>query len=196
MSNDGTPGRYPKGEAKRREILAAALALVADRGYRNSSLQEIADAVGLSKAGVLHYFDSREELIAEVLRERDAHDTATFAPENGDALVQLSRTVQHNGTVPGLVQLYSRIVVEAESPEHPAHNYIGERYETIIATFAESVRQRQADGTLNASLDPVIVARMLTAISDGLQLQWMYRQDLDMSEIFDAALALLAPPQP
>jgi len=193
VSNDGTTGRYAKGEAKRREILAAALALVAERGYRNSSLQEIADAVQLSKAGVLHYFDSREELIAEVLRERDAHDTAAFAPENDDALTQLSRTVQHNGSVPGLVQLYSRVVVEAESPQHPAHNYVRDRYATITRSFADSVRARQAAGTLDPTLDPVVVARMLTAISDGLQLQWMYNQDLDMAQVFDAALALLQP---
>ena len=196
MTTDGIPGRYPKGEAKRREILAAALTLVAERGYRNSSLQEIADAVGLSKAGVLHYFESREELLAEVLRERDEHDTATFAPADEDSLTQLSSTVRHNSSVPGLVQLYSRVVVEAEDPRHPAHNYIRERYETIAESFAASVRARQIAGELDPTLDPVVVARMLTALSDGLQLQWLYNQELDMAEVFDAALALLKPPRP
>ncbi|MWJ19451.1 TetR/AcrR family transcriptional regulator, partial [Clavibacter michiganensis subsp. michiganensis] len=49
MAVDEGPRRYAKGAARRREILEAALALIAERGYSASSLQEIADAVGISK---------------------------------------------------------------------------------------------------------------------------------------------------
>ena len=195
MTIDVPPQRYAKGEAKRREILAAALTLVADRGYRNSSLQEIADAVGLSKAGVLHYFDSREELLAEVLRERDNHDAATLVEDNEDTVTLFERTVRYNSTVPGLVHLYSRLVVESEDADHPAHDYIRDRYTDTIGSLADSIRARQATGTFAAGIDPLVVARMVTALSDGLQLQWMHNQDLDMSEVFDAAIALLARPE-
>jgi AcrR family transcriptional regulator len=191
MSIDAPARRYAKGEAKRRQILDAALAVVAERGYRNSSLQEIADAVGLTKAGVLHYFDSREELMAEVVSERDAHDRATFEGVEPDLLDTLSRTIEHNGSVPGLVQLYSRLVTEAEAPEHPAHAYVRERYDEIVTSLAESVRQRQRDGSVRGDIDPMVVARAATALSDGLQLQWLHDDTIDMSGVFDAALELM-----
>ena len=191
MSNDGPARRYAKGAAKRREILDAALAVVAEHGYRNSSLQEIADAVNLTKAGVLHYFDSREELMAEVVSERDEHDRAAFEGAEHDILDTLSRTIEHNGSVPGLVQLYSRLVAEAEAPEHPAHEYVRERYDQIVGTLADSVRQRQLAGTVRANIDPMVLARAATALSDGLQLQWLHDNSVDMSGVFDAALELM-----
>ncbi|MGO4783530.1 TetR/AcrR family transcriptional regulator [Cryobacterium sp. W22_MBD10_FK3] len=191
MSLDAPTRRYAKGAAKRREILDAALAVVAEHGYRNSSLQEIADAVGLTKAGVLHYFDSREELMAEVVRERDTHDRASFGGIETDLLGTLSRTIEHNGTVPGLVQLYSRLVVDAEAPEHPAHEYVRERYALLVDTLAASVRERQRAGSVRADLDPIVVARAATALSDGLQLQWLHDRTVDMSGVFDAALELM-----
>ncbi|MCY7290050.1 MAG: TetR/AcrR family transcriptional regulator [Cryobacterium sp.] len=187
--------RYAKGEAKRREILDAALAVVAGHGYRNSTLQEIADAVELTKAGVLHYFDSREDLMAQVLRERDLLDGVAYTPADGDSLTQLRRTVEHNRSVPGLVQLYSRVVVEAESTEHPAHAYVFERYDNLVQSLAEGVRRRQEAGTARPDLDPVVAARMVIALSDGLQLQWLHDQSLDMSAVFDAAMALVLEPR-
>jgi AcrR family transcriptional regulator len=193
VSNDLPSQRYAKGEAKRREILEAALALVAERGYRNSTLQEIADAVGLSKAGVLHYFTSRENLIAEVIRERDAQDATSFGRDATDMLDLLRKTMEHNESVPGLVELYSRLVVEAESHEHPAHDYVRERYATTTDSVAAAVRQRQEAGALSGNIDPRVLARTLIALSDGLQLQWMYNREIDMAEAFDAILALLQP---
>ena len=191
MSIDAPARRYAKGAAKRREILDAALAVVATHGYRNSSLQEIADAVGLTKAGVLHYFTSREELMAEVVSERDEHDRASLGGVDDDLLGLLSRTIEHNGTVPGLVQTYSRLVVEAEAPEHPAHDYVRERYDLIVGTLAESVRQRQGEGIVRADIDALVVARAAVALSDGLQLQWLHDTSVDMSGVFDAALELM-----
>ena len=60
--------RSVNAHKKRREILDAALEVVARNGYSRTSVRELADAVGLSQAGLLHYFDSKEHLFAEVLR--------------------------------------------------------------------------------------------------------------------------------
>lgn len=193
VTADAPTRRYAKGDARRREILAAALRVISERGYRHSSLQEIADAVGLTKAGVLHYFDSREELLAEVLRERDAVDQTSFATEADDLVAVLGSTVRHNSEVPGLVQLYSRLVVEAEAPEHPGHDYVGERYDLLVRRLGDAVRARQAAGTMRSDIDPALAARLIAAVSDGLQLQWLHDPDIDMPAAFDGLLRLLEP---
>jgi AcrR family transcriptional regulator len=51
------------------QILDQAAALFARRGFAKTSVQEIADAVGLSKAGLLHHFPSKEALREAVLAQ-------------------------------------------------------------------------------------------------------------------------------
>ena len=74
-SGTGRRGSYAKGVAKREEILTRALDVIAREGYRGASIKELADAVGLSQAGLLHYFGSKEELFTEILRKRDELDS-------------------------------------------------------------------------------------------------------------------------
>ncbi|MGY1651040.1 TetR/AcrR family transcriptional regulator [Geodermatophilus sp. SYSU D01119] len=53
-------------------ILDRAAGLFARRGYAKTSLQDVADAVGLSKAGLLHHFPSKDALHEAVLAHADA----------------------------------------------------------------------------------------------------------------------------
>jgi AcrR family transcriptional regulator len=53
-------------------ILDKAAALFAHRGFAKTSLQDIADAVGLSKAGLLHHFPSKDALHDAVLAHADS----------------------------------------------------------------------------------------------------------------------------
>ncbi|MGY1811963.1 TetR/AcrR family transcriptional regulator [Blastococcus sp. SYSU D00820] len=50
-------------------ILDRAAALFARRGFAKTSLQDVADAVGLSKAGLLHHFPSKDALRTAVLAQ-------------------------------------------------------------------------------------------------------------------------------
>ena len=52
-------------------ILDQAAALFARRGFAKTSVQDVADAVGLSKAGLLHHFPSKDALHAAVLAQAD-----------------------------------------------------------------------------------------------------------------------------
>jgi len=52
-------------------IVDRAAALFARRGFAKTSVQEIADAVGLSKAGLLHHFPSKESLWEAVVAQAD-----------------------------------------------------------------------------------------------------------------------------
>jgi AcrR family transcriptional regulator len=185
-------GPYAKGVAKRAEILRAALEVIARHGYRKTSTRELAAAAGLSEAGMLHYFGSKEQLFEAVLRARDEADTARF--ETGDTIDNLTAIIRHNGSVPGLVQLYSTFSAEAGDPEHSSHEYFVERYAGIRAALADAVRARQAAGTLDASADPETIATLLIALSDGLQVQSQYELQADTADLFSHLLDLLGGP--
>jgi AcrR family transcriptional regulator len=54
-------------------IVDSAAALFAQHGFAQTSLQSLADAVGLSKAGLLHHFPSKEALFAAAIEEVRSH---------------------------------------------------------------------------------------------------------------------------
>ncbi|PYY47482.1 TetR/AcrR family transcriptional regulator [Curtobacterium sp. MCBD17_023] len=175
-------GSYAKGIAKREEILSVALELVATQGFRRTSIKDIADAVGLTQAGLLHYFDSKDELWVAILRRRDDLDNAAQwdAP---DFAALLAAVVRHNAEVPGLVQMFVNLsAAAATDPDHPAHAYFRERYETTRARMTDDFRRMQQDGRLRTDLDPEELASVLLATSDGMQIQWLYDPTRDMAE--------------
>ena len=53
--------------AKHRAILETAARLICKRGYEGTSIQEIADACGLTKAGLYHHIESKEQLLVEIM---------------------------------------------------------------------------------------------------------------------------------
>ena len=78
-------------------ILDVAAGIFATHGYAHTSVQQVADAVGYSKPGLLHRFGSKEALYRLVLREvsRTADDIAAFAiarandPDQAVAVLEL-----------------------------------------------------------------------------------------------------------
>ncbi|MCX4705500.1 TetR/AcrR family transcriptional regulator [Streptomyces sp. NBC_01373] len=84
-------------EARRQEILEAALTLFAEKGFAHTSMADIAAASGISIGAVYRYFPSKGDLVLAVCSEGEGEripgDTATEAAE------QLRRHVdpQHNG---------------------------------------------------------------------------------------------------
>jgi AcrR family transcriptional regulator len=183
-------GPYAKGVAKRAEILRAALEVIARQGYRRTSTRELAAAAGLSEAGLLHYFGSKEKLFEAVLRARDEADLERFA--TADPIDNLTAIIRHNGSVPGLVQLYSTFSAEAGDPDHSSHEYFVERYAGIRASLADAVRARQSAGALDPAADAETIATLLIALSDGLQVQSQYDLGADPATLFTHLLELLA----
>jgi AcrR family transcriptional regulator len=187
-----TRGPYAKGVAKREEILTAALEVIARQGYRKTSTRELASAVGLSEAGLLHYFGSKEKLFEAVLRARDDADVERLG-DREDVVGKLVAIVRHNSDVPGLVQLYSTFSAEAGDPQHGAHEYFVERYQGLREGLAEAVLARQAEGTISAAADAGKLATLLIALSDGLQIQSQFQLRDEPAELLDHLLELLRP---
>ncbi|UOQ90766.1 TetR/AcrR family transcriptional regulator [Agromyces endophyticus] len=195
-------GSYAKGIAKREEILTAALEVIARNGYGRASVRELADAVGLSQAGLLHYFSSKEELFAEVLRKRDEVDREVLEADHADdpdadevsLLDGFVGVVRHNAEVPGLVQLYARLSNEATAPDHAAHAFFEERFRMFRELAADDIRAGQQRGEIPADLDAERLASILLAVSDGLQTQWLMDPSIDMAAHIEYLIGLFARP--
>ncbi|WP_034268993.1 TetR/AcrR family transcriptional regulator [Haloechinothrix halophila] len=53
---------------RRAELLALACRLFAERGFRATTVRDIADAAGILSGSLYHHFDSKESMIDELLR--------------------------------------------------------------------------------------------------------------------------------
>lgn len=60
--------RLPAAE-RRHQLLATALRTFAEQGYHQASMNDIADAAGVTKPVLYQHFGSKRELFLEVLRE-------------------------------------------------------------------------------------------------------------------------------
>ena len=61
------------------EILRKAGELFDERGYRECSLQDIADAVGIARPSLYHYFESKEEILGSLVERAVAVREQTVA---------------------------------------------------------------------------------------------------------------------
>ena len=197
---DTEPG-YAVGRRRRTQILADATRLFARDGYGDTSLQDIATAVGVSKSTLLHHYPSKELLLSAVLTERDSaiNENQGFsgAASAGEVLRSIpdgaARSAQDE---PGLIEVYAVLSCEAAPAAHPAHDYFATRFANALEYFTELFRLAQVDGDLPADRDPVHEATWLIAMWDGLQYQWLYdRERLDIATHLRAHLDDVLPPR-
>jgi AcrR family transcriptional regulator len=185
---------YAKGRAKRAELIERATTLFGEAGYRGASLREIAARCGISHAGLLHHFPSKEALLTAVLAHRDDAD-AGFVDPAGDPVQVLKGFVDlaaANAARRGIVELYTVLAAEATAVDHPAHDHFVRRYERVVGMAGETFRRAQAAGLLRDGVDPAVAARSLVALMDGLQVQWLLADgELDMAAAVRDHLALL-----
>ncbi|GAA1772164.1 TetR/AcrR family transcriptional regulator [Nocardioides hankookensis] len=53
---------------RRDELLAIAAGLFAEKGFKNTTVRDIADSAGILSGSLYHHFDSKESMVDEILR--------------------------------------------------------------------------------------------------------------------------------
>lgn len=154
-------------QARRRQLVDVTIALVAEHGPARCSLQRIADAAGVTKAGVLYHFRTKDAVI------RAAYDEV-LAGLTGE----VGRAVDAAATPAGAVEAYVTAMVGhlARHPDHgrmlaaaladPASTGIHDRDDRparwrplaalIAATGADDVDARALAVVLGGAIDGVV----------------------------------------
>lgn len=170
------PGTYRKGREKRDEILDKALEIIGREGYQKSTLRRVAEEVGLTNAGVLHHFASKEDLFGQILARRD--EMSRVQTKDKDTMVdRIIDSARLNRDVPGLSNLYNSLLAEAISPEHAAHKFFKERYAELSELLYTDVRQQHPSWSDEKCTG---TARLILAAADGLQAHWLLDPEVDI----------------
>jgi AcrR family transcriptional regulator len=181
-------GNAVRSEAARQRVLEAALRALAVNGYQGSSLASIATAAGMTTAGLLHHFPSKEQLLIAVLVERDRSDGARYHLRGFQGLAALDRLVElvgYNSQVPGLVRAFTVLMGEAVGEGHPAREWFEQRYPRRRDNIASALRAGIDSGEIRADIDCDALAAEIIAMMDGLQVHWLLNPDqIDLAAVF------------
>ena len=184
MEQGSAPMRKPRGSRKttperRQEIVRAAARTFGNKGYQKGSLIEIAEQVGMTHAGVLHHFGSKEALLIAVLEYRDAEDLVPLeggkVPEGIELFRHLCKTALVNTQREGLVQTYAAITAESVTENHPARGFVQERF-TALRQYIEDAFSVVCGPDLDEDLRRH-AAVAVVGLMDGIQLQWLLDKD-------------------
>ena len=183
MAQARARGAYTKTPARRAEIVRAARASFAEHGFTKASLRDIAERAGITHAGLLHHFRNKDDLLAAVLAERDTEErryAESKVPDMDHLAPYLGDLLRHHQKAPELMRLWIELAAAASRPEHPAHGYFVQRYAWGSDQFARGMRGKADRAELHEALTPEHAATLLQAVLNGLQLQWLLDQDLDI----------------
>ncbi|MGI9164021.1 MAG: TetR/AcrR family transcriptional regulator [Mycobacterium sp.] len=157
--------------SNREELLRAAWAVIAERGVYGLRVEDVAEAVGVTKSLAYYHFKSRAGLLA-----------ATLDYNEGLSPTAVLKTAKGNG----FERLRTAAVAEFESSKKIRMNHIvwheinaaatfdeelRDRVRTMtrrwVDEFADAVREGQRDGSIHAGVDPDSAASALTALLAG-----------------------------
>jgi AcrR family transcriptional regulator len=180
-----------KGEDRKQRILAVAQRLFTRNGWRNTTLAQIAGEAGVTPAGLLHHFSSKEQLLHAVLDARDLDDDS-HADRAGDLMAQISAVADRFHRAPELLGTFTVLLVENILPDAPLHDRMLARHREALGIVAELIRRGQADGRYRADLDPTIKAVEILAFVHGMETTWLLDPSIPLNEVFKQYAETLA----
>ncbi|WP_046318985.1 TetR/AcrR family transcriptional regulator [Mycobacterium sp. UM_Kg1] len=132
--------RHIVRSAAQTRILDAALVLIGDHGVGGTSLQMIADAIGVTKAAVYHQFKTKEEIVVALTeRELGALEEALEAAE-----AQQSRPLAREVLLDGVIDMAVRrrgvastlqfdpVIVRLLAEHQPFQQFIARLYGVLV----------------------------------------------------------------
>lgn len=176
-----------KHEARRRQILDAAVLCFARRGFHQTRTAEICAEAGMSPGNVFHYFAGKDDIIAAIVDEDGRETAARFARTDGetDAIAALMARIDASlalATDP--IQVRITLEVMAEAVRNPAMMACAARNEAVRRTaLAGLLEWAQAQGQLAAGLDIAAAVDWVLMLLDG------YFDRAVIDPAFDAGVA-------
>ena len=174
-----------KGEDRRQRILGVAERLLARNGWRNTSLAQIAKEAGVTSAGLLHHFESKEQLLNAVLDARDDDDDAHADYLSGDLITELQ---------PGTRAVRARTRTDrhlhrAARREHRARRSAARPHASSAtaprSTSSPNIIERgQRDGQYRQDIDAATKAVEILAFINGMETLWLLDPSIPLTEVF------------
>lgn len=184
----------------REKILAAAAKNFRERGYGAVTLREIAKTAGMTTGSLYYHFDSKEDVVREVLIQ--GHDNCHKAVASAVAAANLGddhRGILHcavtahleslfgeDNLIPANMQIFSQLPPEMRRPAMPSRK----AYE---AFWRARLKEAQAAGALRDGVD-IDIALPLLFGAVNWTVEWAKRDFTQIDAIADQVVAMIIKP--
>jgi len=176
-------------ETRRQQILEAAIACFARKGFHQTTMEDIGQEAGLSPGLAYRYFDSKEDIILATIEDSLSRYERFFETEAGeeDTLRVIEQMIddhlerlKQSGT-----DSYYKVRVQlwAEALQNPR---VAEKARWLrqqgLEQSAHLIRRGQENGQINPDLDARAVSLALSACHDGFILHWLADPGVDIRQ--------------
>lgn len=191
QAGDPTPGPGRRPSTTRGEIAAVALRLFAERGFEETTLDDIASTIGVGRRTLFRYFPSKNDMAwgdfdGEIERLRGhLHAIAPEVPVM--RAIRLAVVATNDFREADIPELRSRMKVLTQEPALQAHSAI--RYRDWREAVAEFCAQRLDRDS--ADLIPQAIGHATLGVTLASFLSWVQQPPGDLAPHLDRALRLL-----
>ena len=185
-------------QKRKSQILRAAYAIIAERGYENITVQDIAKQAGFSKGIIYYYFSSKEDVMVSlfdsILRVIDRNFASTIQnhPEPRERMERVLRMSfdlvhKHKEFYHVIMVFWSQITQKTLMSDLNATLF--RRYRRELAKIIEGGVER---GVFKAKVDVNLLASQIIAVVGGASLQYIFDPEaFDFSTMVDTSVAYI-----
>jgi len=186
-------------EAKRAELLKAAMAVLAEEGFVGASLRKVAERAGCTTGAVTYYFANKTEMMAAVVESRfDLFDTVLEAQDAENIKASFERWLAITGSEDSAVWVAGfQLLAYARREPVLAEIYQRRfaRYRDVLASILEKGQQR---GEIRADIPADLLSDQLSAMGDGWMMLFPIEPDrfapARVQALLNATVTLVSPP--
>ena len=170
----------PEGQARNEEVFRTAARLMVEKGYGATSINDIAQAVGMTKAGLYHHIRSKQDMLFQILQfamkglEREVMEPARRL---SDPEARLRETLRLH--VRGLFEHgleFTLLFPERRHLEPDQQEVVTQLIENYLQLLRETMEELEAEGKLR-DLDIGIAARHILQTIAGIA-RWYTRDSV------------------
>jgi len=180
--------KKPTVAERRAEILEVTCEVVIERGFAATRIADVAKRLGVSSSLIHYHFDSKEQLLAEAFAHYARKDVAEMEAEISaapNAVAQLDRVI-HNYVPEGSGDVEWMLWIDGwgEALRNPMMRKISQELDEQSAALAERVISYGVETGEFVCADPAAAAMRLTAVVDGLAVQFAAHDGMMTREQF------------
>lgn len=174
--------RRPWAVISREKLLEAAVAEIADRGYENARLVDIAARADLTVGSVYTWFKSKSDLFNAALeyavtsqQERNQKQLESDETLKGQAhwMLLIGALAPGRGSTESGPTPAQKLLIEALKAawrDEDSRDVIMPQIAGLLAQYENTVRQDMAEGAISSDLDAQLLARLFMAFPIGLSM--------------------------
>lgn len=190
-----TVGATAQRSARRDDVVRLAGQLFAQKGYRATTVREIADAAGILSGSLYHHFDSKESIGDEILTgflDQILADYRAAVASGGEPRAVLEQIVRSTSRT--LAQHRAALAMLANDwsyfTSQPRFGYLRKALREVEQTWISQLESGVAQGAFRSDLDPGLTYRMLRDVL-WIPAAWHRSSGYSTDQVVDAFLALL-----